>query len=145
MKFHWGHKVALVYTLFAGFMIFMLIMSRQGHHQLVTENYYENELKVQDRIEASKNLSTADFDVKVRTTGGKVTVAFSEVDATFNPSGTIALYKPDDEALDETHALTLDEAHTMVIQPKGEIGRYTVQLSFTQDGTDYYLEKEVLL
>lgn len=145
MKFHWGHKIGLVYCLFAGFMIFMLIMSRQSDHQLVTENYYENELAVQGKIEANKNLNNADFEVEVRVDDRQIIVVFSNVDAAFNPAGSVTLYKPDNEAFDEVHELQLDEDNQMVLAPKGNMGRYAVLVSFEMNGIPYFKEKEVLL
>ncbi len=145
MKFHWGHKIGIVYTLFAGFMIFMLIMSRQSDHQLVTENYYENELAVQGRIEANRNLNKADFEVDVRVQKQNIVVVFIDVDIAFNPAGTVTLYKPDNEAFDEVHELALDENYQMVLTPKGQVGRYSVMVSFEMNGIPYFKEKEVLL
>lgn len=145
MKFHWGHKIALVYCSFAGFMIFMLVMSRQSDHQLVTENYYENELAVQGKIEANKNLNNADFDVDVRVDKQNIVVVFNNVDLAFNPVGKVTLYKPDNEAFDEVHELQLNQNHQMVLTPKGKIGRYSVLVAFEMNGIPYFKEKEILL
>lgn len=145
MKLHWGHKIGIVYALFAGSMIFMLILSRQEKHELVTENYYENELAVQGRIVASENLSTADFDVDISSANKQILVSFSGMPSGDMPQGVVSLYKPDDSSLDQTMDVKLNAENKMLIQPLGDHGRYKVSVRFKMSGKDYFKEKQVVL
>ncbi len=144
-KFHFGHKIAVVYTLFAIGMTAMLIMSMQFDHELVTENYYENELSFQGRKDAFDNMATATFKVNVALEQGAVSVKFEGLPANEQPEGTLSLYKPDKAAFDEQHELVLDADRRMRIEPKGKQGRYKLELRFEIDGTDYYVHKDILL
>jgi len=145
MKLHWGHKIGIVYTLFAGFMIFMVLKSRTEKHELVTENYYENELLVQDLLNANNNLNAADFDVDITSSNHEILVSFDGLPSGERPSGTVSLYKPDDSSLDQTMNMLLDGDDRMLIKPIGNHGRYKVSLRFNIAGTDYYKEKRILL
>lgn len=145
MKLHWGHKIGIVYSLFAGFMIFMLILSLQKKHELVTENYYENEMAVQGRIEADKNLKTANFDVDISSGNSEIFVSFNDLPSGELPNGKVSLYKPDDIRLDETMDVKLDADNKMRIKPIGNHGRYKVSIRFNLSGKDYYTEKQVVL
>ncbi len=145
MKLHWGHKIGIVYTLFAGFMIFMLLKSRTTNHELVTDQYYQNELVVQDKIDASGNLAQADFKVEItRGASADIHIQFSG-DLAESPEGKVNLYKPDNAEFDQEMTLQLSGANAMTLAPTGGMGRYKVQLTFTVDGTPYYTEREVLL
>ena len=145
MKLHWGHKIGIVYALFAGSMIFMLILSRQEKHELVNENYYENELAVQGRIIADKNLKTADFGVDISSANKQILVSFKELPSGELPEGVVSLYKPDDSSLDQTIDVKLNAENEMLIQPIGDHGRYKVSVRFKISGKDYFKEKQVVL
>ncbi len=145
MKLHWGHKIGIVYTLFAGFMIFMLLKSRTTNHELVTDQYYQNELVVQDKINASGNLAEAAFKVEItRGSTSDIQIQFTG-SLGAQPEGKVNLYKPDNAEFDQELALRLSDANAMTLSPKGGMGRYKVQLMFTVDGTPFYTEREILL
>jgi hypothetical protein len=145
MKLNWGHKIAIAYTAFAGFMIFMLILSMQEDHELVTENYYENELAVQQRIDADKNLNESDLILSITSNSGNIVLNLKGLSKEDSVSGTVELYKPDDASLDETHELKLTESGLMVIKPLGNRGRYKVQVSFEVNAQRYFREQQILL
>lgn len=145
MKLNWGHKIAIVYTLFVGFMVFMLVLSMQEDHELVTQDYYEQELQVQKRIEASKNLGDAGLDIQITPSNGELIIQVKGIESPQKTKGIVNLYKPDDSSLDESIELSLDESGGMTIKPKGKQGRYTVSLDFEIDGVPFYREKDILL
>lgn len=144
MKINFGHKIAIVYTLFAVGMTSMLIMSMQFDHELVTEDYYEREMKYQGRKDAFHNMESAPFNADVSYADGKISLKFSELPENMTPSGTVSLYKPDQANLDEEHILALDENGTMSIVPKGLRGRYKVHVRFEAGGRDYFIKSEIL-
>jgi|SRR5690554_366959 len=145
MKLHWGHKIGIVYTLFAGFMIFMVLVSRTEKHELVTENYYENELVIQDRIDAHNNLNAAAFNVNIIRSNQDILVSFDDLPPGDLPAGTVSLYKPDDIRLDQTMDMVLDGDNKMLIKPLGKHGKYKVSVKFKISGTEYYKEKNIVL
>ncbi|MCA1752004.1 MAG: FixH family protein [Cryomorphaceae bacterium] len=144
MKINFGHKIAIVYTIFAVGMTSMLIMSMQYDHELVTEDYYENEVKYQGRKDAFHNMENAPFTAAVSHSDGKISINFSGLPANMAPTGTVSLYKPDKAALDEEHVLALDDKGTMNIVPRGIRGRYKVHVRFEAGGTDYFIKKEIV-
>ena len=145
MKLHWGHKIGIVYTLFAGFMIFMVLKSRTEKHELVTENYYANELIIQDRIDANANLNAATFNVEITRINHEILVSFDNLPSSDIPAGTVSLYKPDDISLDQTMVMKLDRENKMRITPLGNHGKYKVSLMFKISGIEYYKEKNIVL
>lgn len=55
MKINWGTGITITIVLFAGLMAFMVYMSVQQDFELVSENYYEEELRYQEIIDKKKN------------------------------------------------------------------------------------------
>jgi len=145
MKLNWGHKIAIVYTLFAGFMIFMVILSMQEDHELVTEDYYQQEKMVQTRIDGNANLNASPLELDILSRDGNILLAFKGLGESKPSEGSVALYKPDDSTLDESHVLRLDENSEMHILPKGTNGLYRVSVSFEIDGAAYYKTQDVSL
>jgi hypothetical protein len=145
MKLNWGHKIAIVYMLFMAFIIFMVVLSSSHDHQLVSENYYENEMAVQGTIDASKNMAGAPFNVLISETDGAILLAFADFKGREVSEGTVNLYKPDNRALDEEHPLVLNISDEMQIMPKGYRGRYKVSVSFVSEGVRYYKEQNIIL
>jgi len=143
---NWGHKIALVYSLFAAFMIGMLVLSTTYDHELVTEDYYARELAYQEKIDAGQNLAQADFDVEVKMIDGKLKVLFDRLPQSKSVTGNVIFYKPDNEKMDETHPIQLEpNSSEMEISSAGKRGRYKVQVSFVLDGKSFYKEQELVL
>jgi len=143
---NWGHKIAIIYVLFMAFMIGMLIISMNYDHELVTEDYYAKELAYQDKIDAGQNLVQADFDVEVKIVDGKLKLLFEDLPEANSLKGEVKFYKPDDEKMDETHFIVLDEkSNEMEISSVGKHGRYKIQVSFELEGKSFYKEQELIL
>lgn len=142
---HWGHKIAIVYTLFAGSLIAVLIYSTTFKHELVTEDYYQKEIHYQERIDAKQNLLDAPFTINTRAAGGKVLVSIDGLADGTGIVGRVELYKPDNQAYDQSMELVLTEGHRMVIEPKMPRGRYRVNVSMEVDGKAYLSERQVVL
>ena len=51
MKISWGYKIAGVYLLFVAGILFLVFKANNENYDLVTENYYEEELKFQNVID----------------------------------------------------------------------------------------------
>jgi hypothetical protein len=145
MKLNFGHKIAIVYSIFAIGMVSMLVMSMQFDHELVTEDYYENELNYQGRIDAFHNMETAPFKVSITQNAGSIYVAFDGLSANQQAVGSLSLYKPDRSDQDEEYVLLLDENKKMEIFPKATRGRIKVQLRFKVDNKDYFVQRDLLI
>lgn len=143
---NWGHKIAIVYTLFAGSMVGMLLLSTTYDHELVTEDYYVKELEFQGKIDAATNLVQAAFDADVKLIDGKLKLLFNQLPTSKIVAGEVKFYKPDNEKMDETHPIVMEAgAREMILPSEGKSGRYKVQVSFEIDETAYFKEVEIKL
>jgi len=55
-RWNWGVGIALVYVVFVVCMLSMVMMSKNQKIDLVTENYYQQELAFQDEINAQQRV-----------------------------------------------------------------------------------------
>ncbi|MCB9190933.1 MAG: FixH family protein [Flavobacteriales bacterium] len=54
----WGTRITLFYGSFVAFMLFMVVMAVQQDFDLVADNYYEQEIAYQDRIDQMNNANS---------------------------------------------------------------------------------------
>jgi nitrogen fixation protein FixH len=142
MKLNWGNGIAIFFSLFVVFMLFMVYKSTTVRHDLVSENYYADELEYQDVIDAKNNFieSEADFEVK-RTEIGLNLVVSDHVVKSFE-SGKIILQRPSDQRMDVEIAWS-GESNLSI--PSGKLigGKYKLIASWRADGEQYHFEESV--
>jgi hypothetical protein len=63
MKFTWGHGIVVALGLFISFILYLIFIFPIGkqNSELVTENYYEDELSYQKVIDAKKTKQSRAF------------------------------------------------------------------------------------
>ncbi len=74
MKFNWGHKLFLVYSLFVVGILLLCFKSSQQKFDLVQEDYYGAELKYQSVIDASQRASATGGELIILIKEGKMIV-----------------------------------------------------------------------
>ena len=96
MKNKWGLGIATAYIIFASSMIVFAIHASHQHYDLVTDNYYEQAVKYQDKIDEGRNASQANLDIAYNAKENSLQLCTeSEI-----KSGTLQFYKPDKAAND---------------------------------------------
>jgi nitrogen fixation protein FixH len=96
MKNNWGLGLAIAYITFIGSMILVAVHASHQDYDLVSDNYYEQAVKYQDKIDAGRNAVQA-----------KLSITFNEKENTLQltsdaeiKAGTLQFYKPDRAAND---------------------------------------------
>lgn len=145
-KFNWGHGIVLALASFIGFILFMIFIfpSDQQNSELVSNNYYEDELNYQKVIDAKKNAATiSEKPVYQQTSAGiKLTFPISQT-----PDGKkidFQLYRTDDSNLDIKKQEILNAENSVTIPAKVlSKGSYTLKLHWLKNKTPYQLDYDV--
>lgn len=137
----WGKGILLTIIAFVGFIMTLVVISvRQDDIHLVTENYYEKEIKYQDQIEREKSAAELNREVLVFDTQTKTMV----LDLPVGAKGNLQLFRPSDARLDQQLPIDiLEEGKTEVSLEKLKSGYWRVQLTWKEDGVDFYQEKKI--
>lgn len=137
----WGKGILLTIIAFVGFILVLVVISvKQDDIHLVTENYYEKEIKYQEHIEREKSASTLDRDVLMYDGSSRSMV----LDLPVGAKGSLQLFRPSDARLDQELELEITEAgKTLVPLEKLKPGYWRVQLTWTEGGVEYYQEKKI--
>jgi len=137
----WGKGILITIIAFVGFMITLVVISvRQDDIHLVAENYYEKEIKYQDQIEREKATAGLEREVLVFDVQGKALL----LDLPVGTKGSIQLFRPSDARLDQEFLLDItDEGKTTIPLDKLKSGYWRVQMTWAENGVEFYQEKKI--
>lgn len=144
----WPLGIAIVYGAFVLFLMAYLAFAQMQRVDLVTENYYEKEIKYQqqiDRLERTRKLP-AQPEIFLNTAGAALILHFPAALSPATVSGQITLLRPSDASLDFKFPLKFDERGEIVIDAnKLRKGLWKALVEWKQDGQEYYFEEVIII
>ncbi len=137
----WGKGILLTIIAFVGFIMTLVVISvRQDDIHLVAENYYEKEIKYQDQIDREVSASALGRKVLVYDGQEKAMI----LDLPVGAKGSLQLFRPSDARLDKNLPLEIvSEGKTKVSLQDLKSGYWRVQLTWSENGVDFYEEKKI--
>ncbi|MCH7400672.1 FixH family protein [Belliella kenyensis] len=139
----WGKGIVIVIAVFVMFMAGLVtICVKQDDIHLVTQNYYEEEIKYQDQIDKIVNANSLDYEVLTYNTQVKKVI----MNLPLGSKGTLHLFRPSDARLDKKidfQMLNKDENTIDVSSLKS--GYWKVKLTWEENGVAYYEEKKITI
>jgi len=146
-NFTWGHGIFLALASFIIFILSMLFLFPNGqkNSEMVTENYYEEELEYQSVIDAKKRADTLQEKPAYSQNASGMTLTFPKSINNANSNVKFVLNRSDDQNLDIKKSVQLDPNQSFTI-PANVLtkGNYTLRLMWTKDKTDYRLDYDVI-
>ena len=143
MKLSWGYKIMLVYMLFVAGMGFLVFKASNQKFDLVTQDYYEQELKYQNIIDQSANAAKLSAPLVVERSAGQLTINFPAEMKGKQKSVDFYLYYPADAKRDFRKLIDISENEFTQPLPEAMNGNYELKLSWEVDGVKYYFEKKL--
>jgi hypothetical protein len=142
---NWGYKILFGYLTFAAGIIFLCIKAGNEKFDLVETNYYEAELKYQDRINENNRTASLSEPVKVVAANGQLEIVFPKE---FNEAlleGEAVLYYAADAGKDVKQLFSSTNGTYTLSVPKANKGLHTLKLSWKVNGEHYYYEEKLFL
>lgn len=146
MKFNWGTGIVIG---IAAFMIFILQyvvrvqLDAKYDNELVTEQYYQKETEINANRIKQENALTLGSNLRIEVVTEGLKVYFPEK---FNPEeikGNISLYRPSNQAFDQTIPIELSSNHLLIPKSRLVDGRWDITIDFTYQG-EGYLKQQIL-
>jgi nitrogen fixation protein FixH len=138
----WGTKIAFLYLSFASMIGFMVYKSVTQTVDLVAPNYYEQELKYQDKIDGINNLSAESKAILIQQNEANVAFTFSKEIGT--PQGHILFFKPDNANSDfETEIKTNSEGVQTIDTKNLSKGTYLVKIDWKIGDKKFFKEERI--
>jgi hypothetical protein len=137
IKWNWGTKIFLVYAGFVVFMLVFVFLCTRQQFDLVSSDYYAQELKYQDVIDGKNNANLLSKGMTLSAANDSVFVHLPVAEV--HGGGEIFFYRPDNASLD-LKVPFVNNANVAIPAAKLAAGTYTVKATWTNDGKSYFHE-----
>ncbi|QNM85511.1 FixH family protein [Polaribacter pectinis] len=147
MKFNWGTGIVIAIICFMGFILYMVITmstDKSYSYDLVTEKYYQKELKFQDEINAEKNALTLKEKVQISTTELGLKIEFPSEFIPKDIKGKVFLYRPSNKQLDFEIPISISNTYLLVPEKRLLGGRWNITVLWNYKNKDYLFKKELV-
>jgi hypothetical protein len=143
MKWNWGTKIALFYITFVTFTLVMVVMAFQEDYELVTEDYYEQEIKYQGKIDSKERTKALENKLEVNIDANELNILFPQKDISL--SANILCFRPSDESKD--FSLEYKEFTNKVSLPLNKFskGKYLFKIDWIANNKSFYSEEIVII
>jgi len=145
MKLGWGWKIAILYCGFVILILSLVVASNRQQFDLVSKNYYEEEIAYQKVLDAGKNQSVLSQPLGIHANEKSVIIDFPEEFKNKLLSGTIQFYSPVNSDWDHTYKINSGNNEMTINRNDLRNTRYIVKISCTVNGKSYYQESEIML
>lgn len=141
MTFNWGHKVTLGFLAFAGMIIYLVFQSMHTHYDLVSNEYYKEELQYQQVIDGTSRANQLSSQTTVTQAGNQLIIQLPVEMQQKEVTGSLLFYSADNAKKDKKIALQMNDQAIQIIDSRAFIpGSYTVKISWESNGKQYFSE-----
>ena len=145
---NWGHKIALLYISFVVMTLAFVFYFMGQKVDLVTDDYYKEEIQYQDQIDRVKNATSLKdpIDVSYSPAEKKVNISFPKSQAGDVIKGNIFFYRPSNSAEDRKFAIHPEDTGVQSIYVGSfHNGLWKIKILWSTGGKEYYYEKMITL
>ena len=142
----WPYGIILFFVLLICSMAAVVVIAATHRDTMVSENYYEQELKFQDQIDSSARAQKSGASIQLDASAGKLVVTVPEQQLKQKLSGAIEFYRPSSPDLDCKMSFAPNTDGTQAVDiSKLASGLWHVRVSWTADDKEYLLEQKITL
>lgn len=146
MTLNWGHKVMIGFLAFASMIVYLVVQSMNTHYDLVSKEYYKEELQYQQVIDGTSRANLLSSHTTITQTNDRLTVQLPNEMQQKTITGSILFYSIDNSQKDKKISLQADGNGAQTIDSRSFIpGRYTAKINWKSDGKQYYTEVPVII
>ncbi|MHA4741888.1 FixH family protein [Dyadobacter sp. MSC1_007] len=145
MKINWGAGIAVLYVGFVAMILLLVGMSAGQKIDMVTDHYYEEELKFQDKIDQVKRTSELAEPVTWDVAESGLQIHFPKTLADSLITGHILFYCPSDDRNDRKFAIDLVNGGQTLPYTQIPGGRYKIQIDWKVGQLAYWNEGVILI
>lgn len=145
-KLNWGHGVAIALGSFIIFILFLIFVYSSGmkNSELISDDYYQDELIYQRVIDAKNNAETLVQKPAYSQDKNGITIVFPQSVSVDDSKVNFTLFRTDDGNLDVKKEITLDGSKQFTIPSKVlSAGSYTLKVSWKENKKPYQLDYDV--
>ena len=143
----WPYAIIATFVLFASYIGYMVQQALRTDVELVSPNYYQQELAYQQRMESVARTAALPAPVQVRyeAAAQRLTLELPAALAAPGVRGQVHFFRPSDQKLDFTlpFAPVGRPGRQLLSTARLRPGHWRLRLDFTASGQAYFIEKEL--
>lgn len=144
MRISWGYKIFFAYTAFVIMILVLVYKANRENFDLVTENYYEAELKYQDVIDQKDRVAQLSERPRVTHSVAKINIQLPQEFTGKEVEGEVFLYRPSDASKDMHRPFKTSDGFYAVDLGTELSGLYEVKLSWLSEGKRFFDERKII-
>jgi hypothetical protein len=141
---NWGKWIIVSFISFAAFIATLVVVCVRQDVNLVSKDYYKDELAYQNQITRLTNAASLTAKPEITLSGNELQVHFSQFQSI--KKGELKLFRPSDEKLDQQFMVeaSVDSVQHFTLKDVHK-GMYKARLRWTMEEKEYYLEKIIII
>ncbi|PWH84543.1 cytochrome C oxidase Cbb3 [Algibacter marinivivus] len=146
MKFNWGTGIVLAFIGFISFIMYFIItmnVDNKYDHDLVSEDYYADELQYQNDINKLENANTLETNLSYEKTAEGLVIHFPETVNYKDITGKLFLYRPSNKQLDFETAISLSNPYLLIPDKRLVDGRWNIKVDWQYKGKSYLFKESI--
>lgn len=145
MKFNWGYKIIFIYSVFVLGILTMVFLSAKENRDLVSENYYAEEIAYQKLIDQSSKTAALSAPVELMESAGQLIIQLPKEFVGLEANGEWTLYYAADKVRDFAGNIHTENSKYSIAIPIGATGQYLFKMYWKAGDKEYYFEKNIFL
>ncbi|MBA4241517.1 MAG: hypothetical protein C0448_12385 [Sphingobacteriaceae bacterium] len=143
---NFGGKIVVLYLSFVGLILTLVFMSYGQKVELVSTDYYAQEINFQQKINATNNeKSLAGASITHLINGNSIILKIDSALLSNDFKGTVTFFRPSDSSKDVQLKMNFVN-NEQIIDSKDLIhGAYKLQLSWTSNQKNYFKEEVIFI
>ncbi len=147
MKINWGTAIIIAFVCFISFIMYFVISmstNKKYEHDLVVEDYYQQELKYQNDINKEENSKSLKTNISWNKTNEGIIIHFPADLDIKKIKGKVFLYRPSNKQLDFEIPISLSN-HNLLIPDNSLLGgRWNLKVDWKFNNTDYLYKTDIV-
>lgn len=142
---NWGTKIVIVFGLFVSGILYMVFKAGSHNMDLVTTNYYEEELKYQQTIDAVERTNSLSARVTSAVSQDEINIQFPAEMKASSLTADVWLYCIADKSKDLKKRFSITDGKIAMPFLPANKGVHEIKINWTVDGQDYYHQQKITL
>jgi hypothetical protein len=141
---NFGNWIVVAFILFAMFIGALVAVCVKQDVNLVSKDYYRDELDYQHQIERINNTNRLTKKPSIAKIDGKLQVNFGDEQKI--QKGELKLFCPSNPKMDKAYTLSVMDGTTQLFEITFlQSGMYKAKLLWTMEGKEYFLEETIFI
>lgn len=142
---NFGVKITILYLSFVALILTLVFMCFRQNVELVSKDYYAQEIKFQDKINAINNEKNLAGSISHSVNGKQIALTIDSTLVSDDFEGTVNFFRPSDSSKDFQVKMNFTNNEQVISGTELIHGTYKLQLSWVSNKTNYFKEEVIFI